>query len=654
MKSYMPLVALAAAVALVACDKAPEPEQEAPQAQEVILQVRTVDKTGAPVEMVRFYINGKKFGITDQDGAFKGRYPAKDGELLTFNVEAPAGYSVPANIDQSRWRHQVKYPGGRPLQLNFTATLQRPERDYLFMINAKAPAVPVTVNAKVVGKTGTGGEALLIVRGEPGAQFAARAGSVILNGEFAEDEEVYLLTAARQGAVGGAAVAEAAAPGTDAVADAVPTDAPAEAIPTDAVAAAPETVAAAAETVAAAPETVAAAPVTVAAAPETLAPVAVVTEPPAPVAPETVAVPIAPEAAPPRPVVVAVAERNPPPQRDPFAGLGEPAARPEAQARVERDPPPTRRRDPVVEDQPIRQNAEPLRVERTPEPAPLEVEPDRNPPPQGGGIDDLLIDPSDNAPPPVVDVQPETPPVARIEAPLTEGKSARQAKADAKLDDRLIDDGDVEVGRGAAKEKTTVGGGSAPVASTMGREEISQRLEGISSGLEQSGVLKKADVDFLGQVDRTHPGYFEANRLLAEFYYQVKDPKRQSEALEVATAQGRYKHDPTILLSLAKAYAQRKNYGKALGTMRRVEEKMRNLPAVKKADAYRFYAEILEFEFLRQYDEDPKGSNVTLLDKAIEKWERYRTFSQGVDAGAVGKADKKIKELQELKQKVEF
>ena len=132
------LSCLAVATLLAACDKEPEPTVEgATQAQEVILHVRTLDKTGAPVEMVRFYINGKKFGITDQDGAFKGRYPAKDGELLTFNVEAPAGYSVPANIDQSRWRHQVKYPAaGRPLQLNFTATLQRPERDYLFMVNA--------------------------------------------------------------------------------------------------------------------------------------------------------------------------------------------------------------------------------------------------------------------------------------------------------------------------------------------------------------------------------------------------------------------------------------------------------------------------------------------------------------------------------------
>ena len=618
----------AVALLLVACEKEPEPTTEgATQAQEVILQVRTLDKTGAPVEMVRFYINGKKFGITDQDGAFKGRYPAKDGELLTFNVEAPAGYSVPANIDQSRWRHQVKYPaGGRPLQLNFTATLQRPERDYLFMVNAKSPATPVTVNGKAVGKTGSGGEVLLLVRGEPGAKFAARAGSVILNGEFAEDEEVYLLTSVRQGPVGGAPVAAEAEP-------AAPDSVAAEsgAAPDSA---APESLAAA-ETVAA-PET--------AAAPETQA-VAVATEPEVPAAPETVAVAIAPETAAPRrqpPIEVAVADPPPP---DPFERVAGPRA--ERQAPATAAP----RRPPVVEDEPVakrpRVDPEPVVdvfVEpppREPDPEPIEIKPAAQPKDDGLGI--ILEDDPPAAP--VTDAP------ARVEAPV--GSKAQKLREEGQLGDKLIDDGDTEVAPDAKDRKATVGGDTGPAASGMGREEISQRLEGISAGLAQSGVLKKADVDFLGQVDRTHPGYYEANRLLAEFYYQLKDYKRQSEALEIATTQGRYKHDPTILLSLAKAYALRKNYGKALGTMRRVEEKMRNLPAAKKADAFRFYAEILEFEYMRQADEDAKGANTTLVDKAIEKWERYRTFNQGADPGGVQKAEKKIKELQELKLKVE-
>ncbi|MCA9558150.1 MAG: hypothetical protein KC583_06225, partial [Myxococcales bacterium] len=167
----------AAALALVVlglagCDKEEPPP---PKAQEVILNVRTLDLAEKPVQMVRFYINGKKFGITDQDGAFRGRYPAKDGDVLTFNVEPPPGYSVPPNIDQSRWQVTVKYPAdGRPLQVDFTAPLQRPERDYLFMVRTGTPATPVRVNDKIVGKTSETGEALLRVSGVPGTRFSAR------------------------------------------------------------------------------------------------------------------------------------------------------------------------------------------------------------------------------------------------------------------------------------------------------------------------------------------------------------------------------------------------------------------------------------------------------------------------------------------------
>ncbi|MCB9538783.1 MAG: hypothetical protein H6704_21320 [Myxococcales bacterium] len=198
----------AAALALVVlglagCDKEEPPP---PKAQEVILNVRTLDLAEKPVQMVRFYINGKKFGITDQDGAFRGRYPAKDGDVLTFNVEPPPGYSVPPNIDQSRWQVTVKYPAdGRPLQVDFTAPLQRPERDYLFMVRTGTPATPVRVNDKIVGKTSETGEALLRVSGVPGTRFSARAGDVVLsNATFAEDDEIYLLTAVKQGPLGGA------------------------------------------------------------------------------------------------------------------------------------------------------------------------------------------------------------------------------------------------------------------------------------------------------------------------------------------------------------------------------------------------------------------------------------------------------------------
>ena len=90
-------VTLALTTPLVACKEKVAP---APVQQEVMLNVTTVDLQGKPVESVRFYINGKKFGITDQDGKFVGKYGAKNGDTLTFNVEAPE-LAVKAPVETS-------------------------------------------------------------------------------------------------------------------------------------------------------------------------------------------------------------------------------------------------------------------------------------------------------------------------------------------------------------------------------------------------------------------------------------------------------------------------------------------------------------------------------------------------------------------------
>ena len=606
---------------LTACDAEPE-KPKVVQAKEIILNVRTLDKSSKPVEMVRFYINSKKFGITDQDGNFKGRYAAKDGDLLTFNVEAPTGYSVPADVDQSQWKYEVRYPpDGRSLQVDFTATLQRPERQYLFMVRAKAPATPVQVNGKTAGKTGASGEALLFVKGVPGTNFAARAGSVVFNGKFAEDEAVYLMAPERQAQIGG-----------------TQDDEP--------VAAAPATVA----PPSAAPESIAAA-ATEPAQPVTAAPVAVVTDAPIAVVTD------APAAA---PITVAAVAKTP--KSDNFLeGFGDSTPKQvekrDPPPRTRRDPPPRPRRDPppvvvVAEPEP---QPEPQPVPQpAPQPVPEPTAVVANPEPKGGG-DDLagLLGPDVAVQ--VAPAEPEAPPIAAAETkPARPGTRRDRDRKEDSLGGGLIDDDGGEVDRKAIEKKATLTASNAGSPSAMSRQEVDAELSRIKRSLSGSKVLARGDVDFLGQVDRSQPSYYEANRLLADYYYRINDSKRQAASLEIATSRGRYKHDPSILLSLAKAYGKRKNYGKALRAMGRVERKMRRLPAGKKADAYRFYAELLEFEFLRQFGKDQKAANTLLVDKAIGKWERYQTFNRGADAGGVAKAKRKIKELKELKKRVEL
>ncbi len=548
-----------------------EKDVEKPKAQELILNISTQDLAGNPVPMVRFYINGKKFGITDDDGSFRGNYPAKDGEVLSFNVEAPQGYSVPPDVDQSLWQITVKYPdGGRPLQVDFPAQLQRPEREYLVMVRTSSPATPVKVNDKNVGKTGPTGEALLRIRGIPGTRLSARAGTVTYQGKFAEDDEVYLLTAMRSGPVARGAAPIAAAPAEEPPAP-------------DGVAAAPPPVA---------PAPIAAAPVAAARDPEPWV------EPAAPSKPR-------------RSHRAETIEWEP-----------EPRTRPEPRRRPEPEPDP-----------------EPLFVE--PPPAAAKAEP------SGGGIDDLL------------DVPPPAPAAASssgvddLLADDSPPPRPKPTKAAGGFGD-LADDGEV-VDRTAADRKASVSAGSGPSVSGMSRSEVSRKVNDIKSRLGQSGVLQRAEVGFLSQIGReSGKDYREANRLLADFYFRLKDWRRQAQSLEEATKRGRYKHDPQVLFSLAQAYGKQRRYGKALSTMRRVESKMRNMPANRKGRAYAFYAEMLEFEFLRQFHDDPKRANVTLLDRAITKWERFRTFGRGSSPGAVKKANDRIKKLEELKGNTEL
>lgn len=611
----------AAIVGLIALAFGCSGGEEAPKQRFVKLNVKTVDVSGRPVAMVRFYINGKKFGITDDDGDFQGKYEAKDGEVLAFNVEAPQGYSVPPNTDQSQWQIEVKYPKSGKLEVDFSATLQRPERDYLFVVRTDKEGVPVKIDDKVVGKTGPGGDILLRVSGVPGTKFTALAGDLKIDGGvFAEEDEIYLLTAKKAGPLGGGE-----APAEEPVAD-TPMNAPVAAV-------------------------------------EPEQPVAVAAND----APPTEPAPVEPTPAEPTPAQPTPAQPTPTRNEDPFAGLGTTTPSP-AREQPTRNPPPVREPTPTREPTPrppvAARDPDPepvLDPEPTPDPEPVAAAPDPEPVPDPeptpkAGLDDLFADgpTGDDPTPAALPPQPgtgNTPDIQATGVARTRSERDRQAAA---IGDGLMDDGGETVDQNAMDQNTVIAAGRAPSAARMSREEISDRLDQINKSLDQSRVLQKSDVDFLAQIDRTHPGYDEANRLLAEYYFEIKEYKRQSQALEEATSRGRYKHDPAILLSLAKSYAFQKDYGKALKAMNRVETKMNRLPPRQQADAYRFHAEMLEFEFLRQYQDDPKRANVSLVDKAITKWERYRTFAQGTDPSAVSTASQKIDKLTSLKREMEL
>lgn len=606
-------------------------EENIPKKQELMLVVKTIDLADRPVEMVRFYINAKKFGITDQDGIFKGKYPAKNGEVLSFNVEAPEGYSIPANVDQSRWRFKVNYPkDGRPLQVDFTATLQRPERTYLFMVKTETPATPLKVNDNMIGKTGTNGYALFKVPGIPATMFSARAGRVIYKGTFAEDDEVYLLTPEKTGPVGGdqaLAMNNDEPPSIDEPYDppkepSIPTPIPEPALeptPPPVPEPIPEPV----------PEPIPAPPPVVIEEPPVAMP-PVIDEPSTPKSKKTPAVVIEP-----------TSPGNPLDNFDPESDSkhrSEKRGRSKTKTEVTTSKKNHRDRD----DKPTHS----VKVERsTPEPTPVKEEP-LDPP-----IPEIAVVESPDPPPLIVEETPKETETTPAEVKSV-SSSPKKSKNSNELDGLVGDDGDLVSNDAKTNNKPITG--STSKVSSMSRQEVSDTVSAIEKDFDRSKILRAPDVEFLSQVDRTNPVFGRANLVLASYYYNLKDYKSQIRSLEAATSRGRLKHDPQILLSLAKAYAQVKNFRKSLSTMQKVEQKMRNLDSAKKADAYRFFAEILEFEFSKQFHDDERKANITLIDKAIQKWEKFKTYNRGTDSSAVSRADAKIRELKELKSRVEL
>ncbi|MEE2757857.1 MAG: hypothetical protein VYA30_14470 [Myxococcota bacterium] len=571
-------------------------EADAPEATtaELILNVKTVDTAGQPVQSVRFFINGQKYGITFEDG-FVGnvKYVAKIGETVTFDVEDPDGYRVPLSVDRSLWK--VAVASANPPPVDFEVVFERPEREFVFLVKVDGGRQAVLLDGKTIGETDGSGEAILKVDGFPNQKFKATVGSVVLSGVFTDGAEVYVLSGSSVGPVGKTTSVK---------------DAPA------------------------APE------VSVKKEPQTAVPVV----------------------------------KNRRSARPPKA-MAQTARRVREPARQARTP---RVREPVRtarERTSFVEPREPVRRERRarpvvePKPAPVQVGGDSKPKakPRDEAIEQLLGSSEDEdfpprtAPPvdnrsakvaaaPVIELPEDKP---KVEAKVEPTRSAVRAQPEQNTGGLMLDDG-AKVEARHASTKVSVSADENAKSAGMEKDQLKSRLDEIKAKMRSSGVMTRSDAQFLKSVSRkaSRSAYYEANRLLGKWYFKLKDYRRQANALEEATRGGRYKQDPLVLLSLAKAYGRMGAYSRAVRTMRRVERKARKLSKKAKSDAYKFHAEMLEFSFLRQYNDDPKEANYNLLTRALAQWEKFRDFGYSGAGRAI--ANKKIQKLSKLKRELEY
>ncbi|MGB0647123.1 MAG: hypothetical protein ACPGQS_08100 [Bradymonadia bacterium] len=179
-------------------------------------------------------------------------------------------------------------------------------------------------------------------------------------------------------------------------------------------------------------------------------------------------------------------------------------------------------------------------------------------------------------------------------------------------------------------------------------------LDRLKGKLDRGGALTAAEIgDLEATPKKPKRAFVESRRLLADWYYQNKQWSKQASALKVATeTRGPYRRDPMVLLSLAKAYGHLKSYRQASKVMAKVERYGSRLPKEKRADAYRFYAEMLEFQFLQQQRENPEKANAELIDRAIQKLRKLITFVGNASPKAKRYAKERLGKLEELKRRV--
>ena len=83
--------------------------------------------------------------------------------------------------------------------------------------------------------------------------------------------------------------------------------------------------------------------------------------------------------------------------------------------------------------------------------------------------------------------------------------------------------------------------------------------------------------------------------------------------------------------------------------MKKVERYGNRLSKKRRADAYRFHAEMLEFEYLQQKKEDPEKASIELLEQAIVKLRKLVTYG-GSSAKIRAYASDRIAKLEDLKR----
>lgn len=602
----------------------------------VILDIETIDVTKKPVPFVEIFINDKAVAITDENGKHKLNYEkAKIGEniRISFNPTM-AGYhelypqkrELLIEADSSMMAMLGK---SDPLLVEIKeVTFERPKQPYLFVVEGEPNTEILIENEPIADRIKDDGYAIILYEATPGKTFTIQAGKLAASGRFSEGQEIYVLTSQKQEAIVDSnllSVANAAAEAT-------------QAEPTSAQA---ETEVAKEEKM---PEPVK----------EVMKPVAVAKLEPIQEDEESSSKPI-------KATKTAVMPKEDTEEAPVLKPIKEKAMPIKLNTDTEDEPMPkatipsmkTKKVETVEEEEnmipPPSIGNQKSGNQKNQKAMPVEDEEDFIPPPTTSKSTVLPLPKSQPQPEPAVELKTKNNASNQSSGPSVQdllkknNKPTNTASSGSGPTETPIEDEDIMASKNT-KSSTPVMGSSASALDNVPKETVSAEVDRISENYGRTKVLRKQDIDYLKQVSTNHgSAYQEANRILGEYYFSIKETNQQIACLEIATKQGKYKKDPRVMLSLAQAYASIGKHQDGLDVMKKVEPMLNRLGA-ERANAHQTYAEMYKFAYMSVKSKNPRQANPVYLDNAIEQWKKYTQVG-----GDSGKAQKQIEQLESLK-----
>ncbi len=234
------------------------------------------------------------------------------------------------------------------------------------------------------------------------------------------------------------------------------------------------------------------------------------------------------------------------------------------------------------------------------------------------------------------------PPPAPVEAPAAVVAAAAPEAAPPVVAKRKGGKG----GKGATAAK----GGKEDPKKTKCPDDLECDLEELKSGLEDGS----ADRCLVAVCEKVPVGGANAEDIhlsLAKYWGRKKKRARQLKALEKATSFGQYKYDPNVLYGYIKVAVAARKFEKAIEIKDRFMQVKDRLPVAERkakiSEVLSILAQAYEHEFYRKQEQSDDQDFTPLLNKAVQFWEEYGSYS-----GDEAKAKKRIEELKKLREEI--